>query len=278
MMTSELKDMISKFEARQCDNVEDFKRKLKQNNDNNDMHADLRRTLFTIIHACNNTLPPKHCSIVYANESQPSCSMGHDHMEGTEKALSFGERSKLRLLEQRQNLPIYKFKELVQAVHDYQVLLVIGETGVAARSTAKRVAKEFGCRLGEEVGYAISFEDCTRLETVINYMADGTLLMEILIDENLSQHSVIMLHKAHERSVSLWTIERRSDLCWIVTILGRTFSVEIYYTKHPEIDYFEAALITDPGFGKQNVYNPKLGLESIVITPISQAKSGPNHS
>ncbi|PNH07175.1 putative pre-mRNA-splicing factor ATP-dependent RNA helicase, partial [Tetrabaena socialis] len=93
--------------------------------------------------------------------------------------------------EQRESLPIYKLKQqLIEAVRDNQVLVVIGETGsgkttqmtqylaeagytaagkigctqprrVAAMSVAKRVAEEFGCRLGEEVGYAIRFEDCT---------------------------------------------------------------------------------------------------------------------
>ena len=71
----------------------------------------------------------------------------------------------------------------VKAVHDNQILIVIGETGsgkttqitqylaeagyvtkgkigctqprrVAAMSVAKRVAEEFGCRLGQEVGFA----------------------------------------------------------------------------------------------------------------------------
>ena len=41
---------------------------------------------------------------------------------------------------------------------------------VAAMSVAKRVAEEAGCRLGEEVGYAIRFEDCTSQATVIKYM------------------------------------------------------------------------------------------------------------
>ena len=65
-------------------------------------------------------------------------------------------------------------------------------------SVAKRGAEEFGCRLGEEVGYAIRFEDCTGLDTVIKYMTDGMLLREIIVDENLSQYSVIMLDEAHE--------------------------------------------------------------------------------
>nr|GLL36796.1 probable pre-mRNA-splicing factor ATP-dependent RNA helicase DEAH5 [Ipomoea trifida] len=339
------------------------------------------------------------------------------------KALTFGQRSKLSIQEQRQSLPIYKLKkELVQAVHDNQVLVVIGETGsgkttqvtqylaeagyttrgkigctqprrVAAMSVAKRVAEEFGCRLGEEVGYAIRFEDCTGPETVIKYMTDGMLLREILVDESLSQYSVIMLDEAHERTIYTdvlfgllkQLVKRRPDLrlivtsatldaekfsgyffnCNIFTIPGRTFPVEILYTKQPESDYLDAALITvlqihltepegdillfltgqeeidcacqslyermkglgknvpeliilpvysalpsemqsrifepappgkrkvvvatniaeasltidgifyviDPGFAKQNVYNPKQGLDSLVITPISQASA-----
>lgn len=69
---------------------------------------------------------------------------------------------------------------------------------VAAMLVAKRVAEEFGCRLGEEVGYAIRFEDCAGPDTVIKYMTDGMLLREIIVDENLSQYSVIMLDEAHE--------------------------------------------------------------------------------
>ncbi|XP_074269389.1 putative pre-mRNA-splicing factor ATP-dependent RNA helicase DEAH5 [Silene latifolia] len=339
------------------------------------------------------------------------------------KALTFGQKSKLSIQDQRQSLPIYKLKkELIQAVHDNQVLVVIGETGsgkttqvtqylaeagyttkgkigctqprrVAAMSVAKRVAEEFGCRLGEEVGYAIRFEDCTGPDTVIKYMTDGMLLREILIDENLSQYSVIMLDEAHERTIHTDVlfgllkklVSRRPDLrlivtsatldadkfsgyffnCNIFTIPGRTFPVEILYTKQPETDYLDAALITvlqihltepegdilvfltgqeeidfacqclyermkalgrnvpeliilpvysalpsemqsrifdpappgkrkvvvatniaeasltidgifyvvDPGFAKQNVYNPKQGLDSLVITPISQASA-----
>ncbi|XP_041023917.1 probable pre-mRNA-splicing factor ATP-dependent RNA helicase DEAH5 [Juglans microcarpa x Juglans regia] len=339
------------------------------------------------------------------------------------KSISFGQRSKLSIQEQRQSLPIYKLKkELIQAVHDNQVLVVIGETGsgkttqvtqylaeagyttrgkigctqprrVAAMSVAKRVAEEFGCRLGEEVGYAIRFEDCTSPDTVIKYMTDGMLLREILIDENLSQYSVIMLDEAHERTIHTdvlfgllkQLVKRRPDLrlivtsatldaekfsgyffnCNIFTIPGRTFPVEILYTKQPESDYLDAALITvlqihlmepegdillfltgqeeidfacqslyermkglgenvpeliilpvysalpsemqsrifepappgkrkvvvatniaeasltidgifyviDPGFAKQNVYNPKQGLDSLIITPISQASA-----
>ncbi|KAE9464457.1 hypothetical protein C3L33_03557, partial [Rhododendron williamsianum] len=222
---------------------------------------------------------------------------------------------------------------------------------VAAMSVAKRVAEEFGCRL------------------------------------------VVMLDEAHERTIHTdvlfgllkQLVKRRPDLrlivtsatldaekfsgyffnCNIFTIPGRTYPVEILYTKQPESDYLDASLITvmqihltepegdvllfltgqeeidhacqclyermkglgknvpelvilpvysalpsemqsrifepappgkrkvvvatniaeasltidgifyviDPGFAKQNVYNPKQGLDSLVITPISQASA-----
>ena len=51
---------------------------------------------------------------------------------------------------------------------------------VAAMSVAKRVAEEFGCDLGQEVGYTIRFEDCTGPSTVIKYMTDGMLMREYL--------------------------------------------------------------------------------------------------
>ena len=51
---------------------------------------------------------------------------------------------------------------------------------VAAMSVAARVAQEVGTKLGNEVGYAIRFEDCTSERTVLKYMTDGMLLREFL--------------------------------------------------------------------------------------------------
>lgn len=340
------------------------------------------------------------------------------------QAPTFGKRiAGTTIQEQRRNLPIYHLRdELLQAVHDNQILVVIGETGsgkttqmtqylaeagyttagrigctqprrVAAMSVSKRVAEEVGCNLGDEVGYSIRFEDCTSPQTVIKYMTDGMLLREALLDDMLSQYSVIMLDEAHERTINTDVlfgllkdvVKRRKDLklivtsatldaekfssyffdCPIFTIPGRTFPVEVLYTRTPETDYMEAALITvmqvhltepegdillfltgqeeidsacetlyarmkslgksvpqliilpvysalpsemqtkifdpappgarkcvvatniaeasltidgiyyviDPGFAKQKVYNPKTGMDSLVITPISQASA-----
>jgi ATP-dependent RNA helicase DHX8/PRP22 len=215
---------------------------------------------------------------------------------------SFGKKEKKSILEQRQSLPIYRLKdELVKAVMDNQMLIVIGETGsgkttqitqylaeagftakgkigctqprrVAAMSVAKRVSEEYGCRLGQEVGYTIRFEDCTNPETTIKYMTDGMLLRECLIDPDLLHYAVIMLDEAHERTIHTdvlfgllkVAIKKRPDLKLIVTsatldavkfsqyffeapiftIPGRTYPVEILYTKEAETDYLDASLIT----------------------------------
>lgn len=46
-------------------------------------------------------------------------------------------------------------------------------------SVAKRVSDEMGTTLGDEVGYAIRFEDCTSENTVIKYMTDGKWLFDL---------------------------------------------------------------------------------------------------
>ncbi|KAJ8132198.1 hypothetical protein O1611_g1423 [Lasiodiplodia mahajangana] len=143
---------------------------------------------------------------------------------------------------------------------------------VAATSVAKRVSEEVGCTLGDEVGYSIRFEDRTSAVTKIKYMTDGMLQREILLDPDLTRYSVIMLDEAHERTIATdvlfallkKTLRRRSDLKVIVTsatldaekfstyfndspiftIPGRTFPVETLYSREPESDYLDAALVT----------------------------------
>lgn len=143
---------------------------------------------------------------------------------------------------------------------------------VAAVSVAKRVSEEYGCALGEQVGYSIRFEDVTSKETIIKYMTDGMLMREYLADNDLNRYSALMLDEAHERTIHTDVLfgllkdlcRRRPDLkiivtsatldaekfstyffkCPIFTIPGRTFPVEILYTKEPESDYLDAAMIT----------------------------------
>lgn len=96
---------------------------------------------------------------------------------------------------------------------------------MAATTVATRVAEEVGCKLGEEVGYSIRFEDLTSAKTRIKFLTDGLLLREALADPLLSRYSVIMVDEAHERSLSTDVLlgvlkkirRRRSDLRIVVS-------------------------------------------------------------
>jgi ATP-dependent RNA helicase DHX8/PRP22 len=119
---------------------------------------------------------------------------------------------------------------------------------VAAMSVAKRVSEEVGCRLGEDVGYSIRFDDCTSPQTVIKYMTDGMLLRECLLDEDLPQYSVVILDEAHERTIHTdvlfglmkEVVKKRPDFRLIVT--SATLDVEKFSSY-----FFNAAICQIPG-------------------------------
>ena len=64
------------------------------------------------------------------------------------------------------------------------------------------IYSSFNSVLGEDIGYAIRFEDCTSEKTVIKYMTDGILLRESLREPDLDNYSAIIMDEAHERSLS----------------------------------------------------------------------------
>eukprot|EP00756_Hemistasia_phaeocysticola_P048366 Hpha_TRINITY_DN22797_c0_g1::TRINITY_DN22797_c0_g1_i1::g.34310::m.34310/K12815/DHX38, PRP16; pre-mRNA-splicing factor ATP-dependent RNA helicase DHX38/PRP16 len=218
------------------------------------------------------------------------------------------EAQRLRLKKSREALPIFQSRsELLDYVRENQIIVLIGETGsgkttqiaqylfeagycraagatgggklmlgctqprrVAAMSVAKRVAEEVGTELGDKVGYAIRFEDCTSEGTLIKYMTDGVLLREAMRDPELSQYSAIIMDEAHERSLNTDVLfgvmkgvaGRRRDLKLIVTsatmdqekfsaffcncpvfiVSGRCYPVETFYKQTNVSDYVDAAV------------------------------------
>ncbi|CAH2039989.1 unnamed protein product, partial [Iphiclides podalirius] len=156
----------------------------------------------------------------------------HLEQEGPEPESKSDFVKKKSIGEQRRYLPVFAVREqLMQVIRENNVIIIVGETGsgkttqltqylheegfsrlgtigctqprrVAAMSVAKRVCDEMGCKLGEEVGYAIRFEDCTSPRTVIKYMTDGILLREGLREPDLDNYCAVIMDEAHERSLS----------------------------------------------------------------------------
>ena len=226
-----------------------------------------------------------------------------DYKIGSMNLLEKEKLIKNQIQQEKQNLPIYEYKqEILKLIKDKKILIIEGETGsgkttqipqylyengfcdnnkkicvtqprrVAAMSVASRVAYEMGVKCGHEVGYSIRFEENVSPMTKIIYMTDGIFLRYLLSDNLLNEFSVIMIDEAHERSIQTdiifgiikTLIEKREDLriiissatlstlkfknyfseAEIIKVPGRRFPVDIYYTKSPEPDYIEAAVIT----------------------------------
>lgn len=72
---------------------------------------------------------------------------------------------------------------------------------IAAISVARRVAEEYGCRLGDTIGYTIRFDDATSSRTRLKYMTDGVLLREATTDPLLEGYDLLIIDEAHERTV-----------------------------------------------------------------------------
>lgn len=217
--------------------------------------------------------------------------------------LDAAEKKALSMEETRKSLPIYVYRdELLAALEEYQILVIVGETGsgkttqlpqylheagytkgglkvgctqprrVAAMSVAARVADEMGVKLGNEVGYAIRFEDNTSDKTVLKYMTDGMLLREFMTEPDLGGYSAIIIDEAHERGVNTDILlallkdlaRERPELKVLISsatmnakgfsdyfdganifnIPGRRYPVDIHYTPQPEANYLAAAITT----------------------------------
>lgn len=146
----------------------------------------------------------------------------------------FNANQDLSIEVQRQQLPVFKHRnQILYALETNRVVVVVGETGsgkstqlpqyllesgwtsskhsicvteprrIAVINLAKRICDERGCLLGQQVGYAIRFEDCfVPGVTRIKFVTDGLLLREMMQNPLLPQYSVIIVDEVHERNVN----------------------------------------------------------------------------
>lgn len=226
-----------------------------------------------------------------------------------ESAVIYNKWANLSLENQRKRLPIFNYRNhLLYLLEQHNTVIIVGETGsgkstqvpqylvesgwtsstnskvivtqprrIAAINLATRVADERGTTLGDEVGYAIRFEECCDKErTAIKFVTEGILLREMMGDPLLSKYCVVVVDEAHERSINtdlcvglLKKIQRkRPDLRIIIssataqaesfqkflttkqqtpvilTVEGRTYPIEVFYSQNAVADYLKATVDT----------------------------------
>ncbi|MCZ6618774.1 MAG: ATP-dependent RNA helicase HrpA, partial [Gammaproteobacteria bacterium] len=211
------------------------------------------------------------------------------------------DRSRRKLTERRrtplnvhypETLPISAHAgEIERLIKQHKVVVVAGETGsgkttqlpkiclaagfgqramightqprrLAARTVAQRIAEELSVSVGDEVGYAVRFNDRVSERTRIKLVTDGLLLTEIRSDRFLERYDVIILDEAHERSLNVdfligylkQLLVKRHDLKLIITsatidvaafskhfwdapvveVSGRSYPIEVRYCPGEE--------------------------------------------
>ena len=184
-------------------------------------------------------------------------------------------------------------KYILSSVKFFKLLMIIGETGsgkttivpkilhkervftkiiisqtkrIAAITAANYVSKLLNFKLGEEVGYAVRFENKTNFNTTVKFVTDGILFKEATEDPFLSQYTCVILDEFHERTVytdlllailKKILIQRNSFRLIIMSasgecnkiakffnlkvgkikIPGRLFSIKIFYTTNSQSNY-----------------------------------------
>ena len=176
----------------------------------------------------------------------------------------------------------HRFKR-VRDTHDTSFNICITQPRrVAAISLARRVSEECGEKsTGGLVGYRVRFEESMSSNTRLSFLTDGMLVRESVLDGGqFNKYSVIVLDEVHERSLhtdillgllSLALVKRRNTSNPLkivvmsatmsidtfrryfesqtisvssVIIPGRTFPVDLFYTREIEFDYVEASVCT----------------------------------
>ncbi len=103
-------------------------------------------------------------------------------------------------------------------------IIVVQPRRLAARLLAGYVARQFPCKLGQEVGYTVRFDSQRSAATRILFVTDGILERRLTEDPELRGVSAVIFDEVHERRLS-------GDLC-----LARV--LDLQRSSRPEIGIF----------------------------------------
>ncbi|KAL6962428.1 Pre-mRNA-splicing factor ATP-dependent RNA helicase DEAH1, partial [Sarracenia purpurea var. burkii] len=146
-----------------------------------------------------------------------------------------------KLQADRKTLPIYPYRdELLQAVHNHQVLVIVGETGSGKTTQIPQYLHEAGYTKRGKIG-------CTQPRRVAAMSVAARVSQEMGV--KLGHEDISRFRPDLKLLISSATLDAEKfsdyfDSAPIFKIPGRRFPVEIHYTKAPEADYLDAAIVT----------------------------------
>ncbi len=179
------------------------------------------------------------------------------------------------------DLPIARhFERLIQLIEKEQVIIIAGETGsgkttqvpkacvlagrgkkrimvtqprrLAAIRTAERIAEECSCKLGQEIGYHIRFNEMRCRDTIIEVMTDGIPLAGNLRNSPFKGYDTVIIDEVHERSTNidillgLLKLELQHNRRLKVLLMSATPDINIYQAHFPDATLFEVEGRTFP--------------------------------
>ncbi|CAF3511371.1 unnamed protein product, partial [Adineta steineri] len=160
---------------------------------------------------------------------------------------------------------------------DKKQILCTQPRKIAACTLARRVAQEYGCSLGDEVGFYVGGRrpESISNKTKIKFITDTLFLKEYRRDPLLQDYSVVIIDEAHERKIDTdlafgimkLCLKQRNDLklivmsatldtdllynyfskgflnsCGVLKIAGRNYPIEDIYLEDDVENYVHASV------------------------------------
>ncbi|KYG41186.1 hypothetical protein M433DRAFT_494544 [Acidomyces richmondensis BFW] len=187
------------------------------------------------------------------------------------------ERKAKTIEEKRKTLPVYQYRDtFLQAVHDYQILIIVGETA------GRTFDVEMNYSLQPEANY-LSAAITTIFQIHLSQPMPGDILVFLTGQDEIEQAE----QSLQETARKLGSAAPELMICPIYANLPTDLQQRIFEPTPPKCrkvvlatNIAETSLtidnivyVIDPGYVKENRYTPATNMESLVAVPISRASA-----
>ncbi|KAF2273933.1 P-loop containing nucleoside triphosphate hydrolase protein [Westerdykella ornata] len=195
-----------------------------------------------------------------------------------QQMLDAAERKAKTIEETRKSLPMYQYREeILAAIAEHQFLVVVAETGSGKTTQLPQYLYEVG-RLGVDKKLAF-----TTIFQIHLSQPRGDILVFLtgqdeieMCEMQLQDTSRKLRGKGGELIICPIYANLPTDLqakAFMETPPGARKVVLATNIAETSITIDGIAYVIDPGYVKENVYNARTGMESLVITPCSRASA-----